>query len=343
MSRAVTFGEIMLRLKPPAFLRFNQTDTFEATYGGGEANVAVALANFGLDARFVTALPNNLIGEACLQSIRKYGVDTSFIARQGDRVGIYYLEAGAVQRPSKVVYDRANSSIYDIKPSDIDWDAAFDGADWFHWTGITPAISEGAAAVVKEACIAAKDKGITISTDLNYRKNLWKWGKTASEVMPDLVQYTDVSIGNEEDADKVFGIAAPGADVEGGKIDADSYLFVAEKLMEKFPNMSKICITLRSSISASHNDWSGVLYDGKTMYQGPEYQITDIVDRVGGGDSFAGGMIFAMLDGRGLQECVDFAVSASCLKHTISGDVNNVSVSEVEHLMKSGGSGRVQR
>lgn len=343
MPTAVTFGEIMLRLKPPDFLRFNQTNVFEATYGGGEANVAISLANFGVNARFVTALPDNPIGDACLNSVRQYGVDTSYIVRQGDRLGIYFLEAGAVQRPSKVVYDRANSAVFEVQPGDIDWEAAFTGADWFHWTGITPAISAGAAAVVKEALEVAKAKGVTVSTDLNYRKNLWKWGKTPGEVMPELVEYTDHAIGNEEDADKVFGIAAPGADVEGGKVEADSYRYVGEKLMERFGNLKSVCITLRGSVSASHNTWSGVLYDGKELYVGPFYEITDIVDRVGGGDSFAAGMISAMLAGKGLQDCLDFAVSASCLKHTIHGDPNMVSVDEVEHLMKSGGSGRVQR
>ncbi len=343
MPTAVTFGEIMLRLKPPEFLRFSQTSVLEATYGGGEANVAVSLANFGVDARFVTALPDNLIGDACLNSVRQYGVDTSHILRQGERLGIYFLEAGAVQRPSKVIYDRTDSAISQVKPGDIDWEAAFDGADWFHWTGITPAISEAAAAVVKEALEIAKAKGLKISADLNYRKNLWKWGKAPGEVMPGLVEYIDVAVGNEEDADKVFGIAAPGADVEGGHVEADAYRYVGEKLMERFPNLSTVCITLRGSISASHNTWSGVLYDGSDMYVGPEYDITHIVDRVGGGDSFAAGMIYSMLSGKSPQEILDFAVSASCLKHSIHGDPNMVNVAEVEHLMESGGSGRVQR
>ncbi len=343
MPTAVTFGEIMLRLKPPEFLRFNQTDVFEATYGGGEANVAVSLSNFGIDARFVTALPDNPIGDACLNSLRQYGVDTSYIVRQGERLGIYYLEAGAVQRPSKVVYDRAMSSVSEVKRGDINWDAAFENADWFHWTGITPAISEGAADVCLEAIEAAKQKGLKISADLNYRKNLWKWGKSASDVMPELVQHVDVAIGNEEDADKVFGIAAPGADVEGGHVQADAYRYVCEKLVERFPSLQTVCITLRGSVSASHNTWSGVLYDGKEMYVGAEYDITHIVDRVGGGDSFAAGIIYSMLSGKGPQESLDFAVAASCLKHTIHGDPNMVSVAEVEHLIKSGGSGRVQR
>ncbi len=343
MPTVATFGEIMLRLKPPDFLRFNQTNLFEATYGGGEANVAISLANFGVGARFITALPANPIGDACLNSVRQYGVDTSRIARQGNRVGIYFLEAGAVQRPSKVVYDRAGASIAEVKVGDIDWDAALDGVDWFHWTGITPAISEGAADVCREGILAAKAKGITVSADLNYRKNLWKWGKSAPEVMPDLVGNIDVAIGNEEDADKVFGIAAPGADVEGGHVEADAYRFVAEKLMERFPNLKTVCITLRGSVSASHNTWSGVLFDGSDLYVGPDYDITHIVDRVGGGDSFGAGMIYSMLNEKSPQECIDFAVAASCLKHTIHGDPNQVSVDEVMHLLKSGGSGRVQR
>jgi len=305
--------------------------------------VAVSLSNFGIDARFVTALPDNPIGDACLNSLRQYGVDTSYIVRQGERLGIYYLEAGAVQRPSKVVYDRAMSSVSEVKRGDINWDAAFENADWFHWTGITPAISEGAADVCLEAIEAAKQKGLKISADLNYRKNLWKWGKSASDVMPELVQHVDVAIGNEEDADKVFGIAAPGADVEGGHVQADAYRYVCEKLVERFPSLQTVCITLRGSVSASHNTWSGVLYDGKEMYVGAEYDITHIVDRVGGGDSFAAGIIYSMLSGKGPQESLDFAVAASCLKHTIHGDPNMVSVAEVEHLIKSGGSGRVQR
>lgn len=343
MATVVTFGEIMMRLATKRFERFAQASEFEVTYGGGEANVAVSLANYGMDARFVTALPSNDLGQACLNAIRQWGVDTSYIVRQGSRLGIYFLESGAVQRGSKVVYDRANSSIAEIKPGDIDWDKTFEGADWFHWTGITPAISQGAADVCLEAIKAARAKGLTVSADLNYRKNLWKYGKKASEVMPDLVALCDVAIGNEEDAEKVFGISASGADVEGGKVEADAYREVAEGLMAKFPNLKKVSITLRGSLSASHNTWSGILYQGGEMFVGPLYDITHIVDRVGGGDSFCGGLIFAMLDGREPQACIDFAVAASCLKHSIHGDFNAVSVSEVEALIKGGGSGRVQR
>jgi len=291
----------------------------------------------------VTALPDNPIGDACLNSVRQYGVDTSYIVRQGDRLGIYFLEAGAVQRPSKVVYDRANSAVFEVQPGDIDWEAAFTGADWFHWTGITPAISAGAAAVVKEALEVAKAKGVTVSTDLNYRKNLWKWGKTPGEVMPELVEYTDHAIGNEEDADKVFGIKPEGVDVEAGELDAAAYESVCTQLMERFPKMKKCAITLRSSVSASHNRWSGVLYDGTTLHQAKEYDITDIVDRVGGGDSFCGGLVYGLVSGKSDSDALEFAVAASCLKHTIYGDFNLVSVDEVEKLAGGPGTGRVQR
>lgn len=343
MPTAVTFGEIMMRLKPPEFLRFTQATSFEVVYGGGEANVAVGLANFGVDTRYVTALPKNDLGRACENSLRQFGVDTRNIAWQGNRLGIYFLEAGAVQRPSKVIYDRAGASIAEVKRGDINWDAAFDGADWFHWTGITPAISEGAADVCLEGIEAAKAKGLTVSCDLNFRKNLWKWGKTAAEVMPELVKHCDVAIGNEEDADKVFGITAEGIDVEAGKVDAALYRSVAEQLIARFPNLKQVAITLRGSLSASHNTWSGVFYSGGEMYQGPEYDILPIVDRVGGGDSFSSGLIYGLINGLGAQESIDFAVAASCLKHTIVGDVNQVTADEVKALLKGGGSGRVQR
>lgn len=343
MAVVATFGEIMMRLATKRFERFIQAREFEVTYGGGEANVAVSLANFGVNARYITALPNNDLGKACEAYLRQFGVDTSHIVWQGQRLGIYFLETGAVQRASKVVYDRAGSSIAEIKPGDIDWNKALDGVDWFHWTGITPAISQGAAEACLEAILAAKAKGITVSADLNYRKNLWKYGKQASEVMPDLVKHCDIAIGNEEDAEKVFGIKAAGADVEAGKVDAESYRGVAEQLMERFPNLQKVAITLRGSLSASHNTWSGLLYQEGQMFVGPQYDITHIVDRVGGGDAFVGGLIFALLEGRDPQACIDFAVAASCLKHTIHGDFNLVSVAEVEALLKGGGSGRVQR
>ena len=346
MPKIITFGEIMLRLSTPGYLRFGQAKQFDATYGGGEANVAVSLANYGMDAKFVTRLPENDIAKACLKDLRSYGVDTSSIVYGGDRLGIYFLETGAVARPSKVVYDRANSSIATIKPGDIDWKKVLEGADWFHWTGITPALSQGAADVCLEAIKAANAMGITVSCDLNYRKNLWKYGKKASEVMPALVEGCDVILGNEEDADKVFGIKPEGFDVTstGGQIDQRRFQSVGEQLMKKFPRAKKVIITLRGSINANHNTWGGVLWDGKTLYQSPRYDITHIVDRVGGGDSFMGGLIYGLLTYTGDdQKALNFAVAASCLKHTIFGDYNQVTVAEVENLMKGDASGRVSR
>lgn len=346
MPKIITFGEIMLRLSTPGYLRFGQAKQFDATYGGGEANVAVSLANYGMDAKFVTRLPENDIAKACLKDLRSYGVDTSSIVYGGDRLGIYFLETGAVARPSKVVYDRANSSIATIKPGDIDWKKVLEGADWFHWTGITPALSQGAADVCLEAIKAANAMGITVSCDLNDGKNLWKYGKKASEVMPALVEGSDVILGNEEDADKVFGIKPEGFDVTstGGQIDQRRFQSVGEQLMKRFPRAKKVIITLRGSINANHNTWGGVLWDGKTLYQSPRYDITHIVDRVGGGDSFMGGLIYGLLTYTGDdQKALNFAVAASCLKHTIFGDYNQVTVAEVENLMKGDASGRVSR
>ena len=346
MAKVITFGEIMLRLSTPGYLRFSQAKSYDATFGGGEANVAVSLANYGVDVKFVTRLPENDIAKACVRDLRSYGVDTSDIVYGGDRLGIYFLETGAVARPSKVVYDRANSSIATIKPGDIDWDKVFEGAGWFHWTGITPAISQGAADVCLEAVKAANRLGITVSCDLNYRKNLWKYGKKASEVMPALVEGCDVILGNEEDADKVFGIKPEGFDVTatGGEIDQKRFQSVGEQLMKRFPRAKKVIITLRGSINANHNTWGGVLWDGRTLYQSPRYDITHIVDRVGGGDSFMGGLIYGLLTYRNDdQKALNFAVAASCLKHTIFGDFNQVTVAEVENLMKGDASGRVSR
>lgn len=343
-SKVVTFGEIMLRLATPGFERFSQSRQLNATFGGGEANVAVSLSNYGIKADFVTRLPKNDIAQSCIMDLRKYNVGTDHILRGGDRIGIYFLETGAVARSSKVVYDRANSAIAEIKPGMIDWDAVFEGVTWFHWTGITPAISEGAALACKEAIEIANRKGITVSTDLNFRKNLWKWGKTASEVMPDLVAGCDVILGNEEDAEKVFGIHPKGVDVTSGHVEATAYESVCTQLMERFPRAKKVIITLRGSISANHNTWSGVLYDGKTLFQAPTYNITHIVDRVGGGDSFMGGLIYGLLTYPGDdQKALNFAVAASCLKHTIYGDYNLATVSEIETLMSGDGSGRVSR
>jgi 2-dehydro-3-deoxygluconokinase len=336
----------MLRLSTPGYLRFGQARQFDATFGGGEANVAVSLANYGIDARFITRLPENDIAKACVRDLRSYGVDTSGIVWGGERLGIYFLETGAVARPSKVVYDRANSSIATIRTGMIDWEKVFRGADWFHWTGITPALSQGAADVCLEAVKAANALGITVSCDLNYRKNLWKYGKKAGEVMPALVEGCDIILGNEEDADKVFGIRPEGFDATatGGAIDQGRFRSVGEQLMKRFPRAKKVIITLRGSINANHNTWGGVLWDGKTLYESPRYDITHIVDRVGGGDSFMGGLIYGLLSFAGDdQKALNFAVAASCLKHTVFGDYNQVTVAEVENLMKGDASGRVSR
>ena len=343
-NRIVTFGEIMLRLVPPGFERFSQAKQFMASFGGGEANVAVSLANFGLRVDYLTRLPKNDIAESCLMELRRYNVGIDKIVFGGDRLGIYFLENGAVARASKVIYDRSNSAIADIKPGMIDWDSVFEGVTWFHWTGITPAISEGAALVCKEGIDAANRKGITVSTDLNFRKNLWKWGKKAVEVMPDLVSGCDIILGNEEDAAMVFGIHPAGIDVTKGHVEAAAYESVCRQLMEKFPRAKKVIITLRGSVNANHNTWSGVLFDGKKLHEAPLYDITHIVDRVGGGDSFMGGLIYGLITWPGDdQKALDFAVAASCLKHTIIGDFNLVTVKEVETLMGGDASGRVSR
>ena len=345
-KRVVTFGEIMLRLSTPGYLRFGQARQYDATFGGGEANVAVSLANFGLEARFVSRFPDNDIAMACLRELHSYGVDTAGSITGGERLGIYFLETGAVARPSKVVYDRAHSAISEIEPGMIDWEKVLAGADWFHWTGITPALSQGAADACLEAIRTAGRMGITVSCDLNYRKNLWKYGKTAGEVMPALVEGCDIILGNEEDADKVFGIRPEGFDAAytGGEIDQERFRNVGEQLMARFPKAKKVAITLRGSINANHNTWGGVLWNGQKLYQSRRYDITHIVDRVGGGDSFMGGLIYGLLtfggdDGRALE----FAAAASCLKHTVFGDFNQVSVAEVEKLMKGDASGRVSR
>jgi 2-dehydro-3-deoxygluconokinase len=343
-KKVVTFGEIMMRLSPPGFLRFGQARSFDVIYGGGEANVAVSLADFGVPVDYVTLLPDNDLGDACIQFLRQYGVGVDKIVRGGDRLGIYFLEMGAVQRGSKVIYDRAGSAIATIEHGVIDWQRVFADADWFHWTGITPAISAGTADVCLEAVQVAKEMGLTVSCDLNYRKMLWKWGKTPGEVMPELVRHCDIAIGNEEDADKVFGIKAPETDVIAGEVEADKYRFVCDELAKSFPNLKTIAITLRGSISASHNTWSGVLWGQGEFYVGPTYDITHIVDRVGGGDSFMGGLIYGLRTyGEDRQKALDFAVAASCLKHSIVGDFNLVTVAEVEKLMGGDVSGRVSR
>lgn len=344
-NKVVTFGEIMLRLATPGYQRFSQVNEFTATFGGGEANVAVSLANYGIPVDFVTRLPKNDVARSCEMDLKKYGVNTQNIVYGGERLGIYFLETGAVSRGSKVVYDRAHSAISQIEKGMIDWDKVFQGATWFHWTGITPAISQGAADVCLEAIKAANERGITVSCDLNYRKNLWQYGKTAGEVMPELVAGTDVILGNEEDAEKVLGIKPQGVDVTGGHVDAEAYLSVSQQIMKSFPRCKKVITTLRGSISANHNTWSGVLYDGEKLYKANNtYQITHIVDRVGGGDSFMGGLIYGLLTyPADDQRALNFAVAASCLKHTIYGDYNQVTVDEVEKLMSGDASGRVAR
>lgn len=347
-KRVVTFGEIMLRLAPQGFLRFSQSNAFDVVYGGGESNVAVSLSNYGISVDFVTRLPKNDIGECAMMEMRKRGVGVDKIVWGGDRLGIYFLETGAVSRGSKVVYDRAHSSMSEIKPGMVDWDSVFDGVDWFHWTGITPAISQSAADVCLEALEVASAKGVTISTDLNYRAKLWKYCDDAKreEIMTQLTSHCDIILGNEEDAEKHFGIHPEGLDVHrhGHDVKAASFLSVCKQMMKKFPKAQKVITTLRGSISASHNTWAGVMYDGKTMYESPQYQITHIVDRVGGGDSFMGGLIYGLLEyPDDDQKALNFAVAASCLKHTIKGDANLVTIGEVEKLMSGDASGRVAR
>ncbi|HKL31171.1 MAG TPA: sugar kinase [Tangfeifania sp.] len=342
-KRVITFGEIMLRLATPGYLRFSQASEFTATFGGGEANVAVSLTNYGVPVDFVTRLPENDIGRACMMDLRKHGVGTSNIVWGGERLGVYFLETGAVSRGSKVVYDRAHSAVSEVEPGMIDWDKVFEGADWFHWTGITPAISQGAADVCLEAIKKANEKGITVSCDLNYRKKLWNYGKSAGEVMPGLVAGTDIVLGNEEDAEKVLGIKPEGVDVAGGKVAGSAYKSVSIQIMERFPRCKKVITTLRGSVNANHNTWSGVLWDGNKLFEARDYDITHIVDRVGGGDSFMGGLIYGLLTCNDDQKALDFAVAASCLKHTVYGDYNQVTVDEVEKLMGGDASGRVAR
>jgi 2-dehydro-3-deoxygluconokinase len=332
VKKVVTFGEIMLRLAPPGFLRFGQARSFDVSFGGGEANVAVSLARFGMAADFVTRLPKNDLGDACLAMLGSYGVGTAKVIRGGSRIGIYFLETGAVQRGSQVIYDREGSAAAQIAKGMVDWDAVFADADWFHWTGITPAVSESLCEACLEGVVKAKEKGLTVSCDLNYRAKLWQWGNC------------DIAVGNEEDADLVFGIKAKDADVATGKVDAVKYGAVATELQQRFPNLKLVGITLRGSLSASYNTWSGVLYDGETLYTAPRFDITDIVDRVGSGDAFAGGLIYGLRTyGKERQKALDFAVAAACLKHSISGDFNLVTVAEVEKVMSGETSGRVVR
>ena len=340
MARIITFGELMLRLQPFNYERFVQAQNVEFTFGGGEANVSVSLANYGMDAAFVTKLPAHAIGQAAVNSLRRYGVDTSLIVRGGDRVGIYYNEKGASQRGSVCIYDRANSAIQLASREDFDWDKIFDGVEWFHFTGITPALSDEVAEICVEACKKAKEKNITISCDLNFRKKLWSKEK-AGQVMAKLCEYIDYCIANEEDAKDVFGIEADNTDIYGGKLDREGYISVAKKLTDRF-NFKGVAITLRESKSANDNDWSGMLYTDGKAYFSKKYSM-HIVDRVGGGDSFGGGLIYSLVTGKDAQSAIEYAVAASCLKHTIEGDYNLVSVAEVMNLAGGDASGRVQR
>lgn len=345
-NKIVTFGEIMLRLATPGHLRFCQATDYSATFGGGEANVAVSLANFGMETEFVTRLPKNDIARACEMELRRYGVGTRHVVYGGERLGIYFLETGAVARASKVVYDRAHSAISEIEPGMVDWERALGNARWFHWTGITPAISRGAAEACLEAVRTANRMGVTVSCDLNYRKNLWRYGKSAAEVMPELVACSDIVLGNEEDCEKVFGIKPEGFDAAAteGRVDAAAFESVCRQMQARFPRARKVVITLRGAINADHNTWGGVLFSEGRLYRSRRYDITHIVDRVGGGDSFMGGLIYGLLSYPGDdQRALDFAAAASCLKHTIYGDFNQVTVEEVEKLMAGDGSGRVAR
>lgn len=340
--KVLTFGEIMLRLCAPNHERLLQSNMMEATFGGGEANVAVSLANYGMDAQFCTILPNNTIGEECIKELRKFGVDTTKIKQVEGRMGIYFIEPGANQLPSKTIYDRADSAIAKAKVGDIDWDKVFEGVDWFHITGITPAISESAMELSLQAVKIAKQKDITVSCDLNYRKNLWKYGKKASEVMRQMANYVDVAIANEEDVQKSLDITID-VNVESGQLDREKYKELGNKVLATYPNMKMIAITLRESHSADYNGWAACLNDGKDFYVSKKYEIRDIIDRVGGGDSFAGGLIYGLNNYETKQDALEFAVAASCLKHSIIGDFNRVSKSDVEKLMSGDGTGRVQR
>jgi len=345
-GRIVTFGEIMLRLKSPGFERLMQSPVLEATFGGGEANVAISLAQFGLEVAYVTALPVNPIAEACLATLKTWGVDTSSVVRQGDRIGIYFLEAGADQRPSRVIYDRAHAAIMDASPASFDWDAVFDGAAWFHVTGITPALSAAAAESVLAAVQTAHQKGLTVSCDYNFRKNLWKYGKTAPEVMTEIVRHIDIGIANEEDCQMALGIsmgAGRPEGFEGGAIDPDRYRALCEAVLDAFPNLRYQAITLRESYSADRNGWSACLHDRQQFLVSRRYEVTDIVDRVGTGDAFAAGLIYALSARMEARQALEFAAAASCLKHSIPGDFNRCSVAEVEALIRGGGSGRIQR
>jgi 2-dehydro-3-deoxygluconokinase len=345
-ANIITFGEIMLRLKSPQFERMLQSPVFDATFGGGEANVAVSLAQWGMEVAYVTVLPKNALADACIGHLRSFGVDTSYITRQGDRMGIYFLEAGANQRPSVVIYDRANSSIATVSVGNLAWKDIFTGVNWFHITGITPAISQSAADLTLEAVYTAHEMGVKVSCDYNYRKNLWKYGKKAVDLMSEIVRYVDIGIANEEDIQKALGITAVGQDdqmVRYGELNLDHYKNLCERVMNTYPNLCKQAITLRQSFSATHNRWSACLYNGSNFLLSRQYDIINIIDRVGTGDTFAAGLIYSLANGKDDQSALEFATAASCLKHSIPGDFNRVSVTEVENLIKGDSSGRVQR
>ncbi len=346
-GRVVTFGEVMLRLKAPGYERLLQSPQLEATFGGGEANVAVSLAQFGQEVTYVTALPRNPIGDACLTYLKGKGVDVSSVVPAGERIGIYYYEAGANQKPSRVIYDRAHSAIMDASPHTFDWESILEGATWFHTTGITPALSACAAESTRLAMRTAREMGITVSFDYNYRKNLWKYGKSASEVMTDLVQYADIGIANEEDCQRALGISHESEgivnDIDTGLVNLDKYKSLSEEVLLTYPNLKYQAITLRVSHSADRNSWAACLYDGKKFIVSKQYEIADIIDRVGAGDAFAAGLIYGMNNGMTDSKALEFAVAASCLKHSIPGDINLCTVDEVQHLLANGGSGRIQR
>lgn len=343
MKKYITFGEIMLRLKTPDYEKFFQSPLLEATFGGGEANVAVGLARFGLEVAYISVIPDNPIGNACIRELKKHNVNTSFIPRKGDRLGIYFLEAGANQRPSKVVYDRSHSAIAETEPGEIDWDRIFEEASWFHISGITPAISLSASKLSLEAVKKAREKGVTVSCDLNYRKKLWKYGKSAPEIMGELVKYVDIVIGNEEDCQKSLGIKVENIDVESGNLQVKRYAELTNKILEIYPNIKKITITLRESHSANYNGWSAILNNRKEFFVSKKYEIHNIVDRVGAGDTFSAGLIYGLNNLKNDRETLEFAVAASCLMHSIPGDLPLISVEEVKSLTEGSGSGRVQR
>jgi len=343
MKKYITFGEIMLRLKTPGYEKFFQSPLLEGTFGGGEANVAVGLARLGLEVAYISVIPDNLIGSACIRELKKHNVDTSFILRKGDRLGIYFLEAGANQRPSKVVYDRSHSAIAETEPGEINWDKIFEEASWFHISGITPAISLSAAKLSLEAVKKAREKKVTISCDLNFRKKLWKYGKSAPGIMGELIKYVDIVIGNEEDCQKSLGIKVENIDIESGNLQAKKYEELTNKILENYPNIKKITITLRESHSANYNGWSAILNNRKEFFVSKKYEIHHIVDRVGAGDTFSAGLIYGLNQLKDDRETLEFAVAASCLMHSIPGDLPLLSVEEVKNLAKGTGSGRVQR